>query len=71
MKTRLAALLSILLPVIAGAQLVQISNSQVRNVYNSWVPGCVDANGYLDGQYPGVADLTEGIMQLEDADPVI
>ena len=44
--------------------MIHISSTQVRNVYNTWVPGCVDANGQLDTQYPGVQEMTEGFMGL-------
>lgn len=37
------------------AQLVFISDLEVRTAYNEWVPGCVDVNGYLDPAFTGVA----------------
>ncbi len=46
-----------LLPERSSAQLVFIQDIQLRSVYNVWVPGSVDASGYLNSQLLGVITL--------------
>jgi uncharacterized repeat protein (TIGR01451 family) len=58
MKPRYTVLWAVLLASItswqAQAQLTFIADMGARDLYNSWVPGCVDANGYLDASSPAV-----------------
>lgn len=49
-------LISLLLAVVGSqrvrSQTVFIPDTQLRTVLNEWVPGCVDASGYLDPEVP-------------------
>lgn len=51
---RSLVLLPTLFAGILNAQLIHIPDPALRTVYNSWVPGCVDANGDLHADMPEV-----------------
>ncbi|MFZ1333060.1 MAG: T9SS type A sorting domain-containing protein [Flavobacteriales bacterium] len=42
------------------AQTIFIPDTNTQAMYNTWVPGCVDASGYLNTQDPGVLALDSG-----------
>lgn len=44
---------------LAQAQLVFITQADMRTWYNDQAPGSVDANGYLNTQHPGLALITD------------
>lgn len=54
----------------AHAQLIPIPDTDLRSLYNSWVPGCVDANGDLDASLPAVQAYA-GPAQIELDYPTI
>ena len=60
------AILCLVCSGTAQAQLVFIPDTVMRNVYNGWVPGCVDASGYLDATYPGVSTFNYPIFLSTD-----
>ncbi|MBL8010231.1 MAG: hypothetical protein JNJ64_06455, partial [Flavobacteriales bacterium] len=43
------------------AQLIPIPDPGLRSLYNSWVPGCVDANGDLDAALQGVQEFDQEV----------
>lgn len=49
---------------LAQAQLVFITQPSMRNWYNSMVPGVVDANGFLNTQDPGLAQITSAGLSV-------
>ena len=59
------ALVSFLLMETLTAQLVFIPDTNLRNWFNSYSPGCVDASGWFDPQDPGIQADTTFIISPE------
>lgn len=74
MRNRYAPISSLVLLSLfalqAHAQLIPIPDPGLRSLYNSWVPGCVDANGDLDASLPAVQAYA-GPAYIELANPTI
>lgn len=50
---------------VTRAQLVFVPDTNLRNALNAWVPGCVDAAGYLDPDDPDVQAHSSLTLQVD------
>ncbi len=57
MMSAAIAVFAAITPTRSSAQLTLIPDQVMRDHMNSLVPGCVDANGYLDPAFPGVQQI--------------